>query len=335
MHENLSHQPTSVDYKLSIVFDDSEPFEETGTIRPMLDASVGAEWKHIRTDDGVLACIDLYVQEDSTTNISLPDLGDEWLPFLWLDGEAGLSKVVSSDDTFVCLNGVDSALPFHVQSLVRSVDVGNLSFMVGFDATWPHIVSSSNQGWLIDGTHEWGAPFNQGGTLYQQNASSCPDTEFLKSPPRSDNNNWSWDLSIRPKHRIPSVEGNESLHLKLPSDTFVYCNQEDAIATTFAVQSGPDLILYQNNETLRLWDGPMTVETSQLEFSLYNSNEDDVVLRHDSYGDVAWDLTSLPNLLSSGWNNFTLDVPESMFNTYQFTHQDGAILVTFGAYMGA
>ena len=335
MHENLSYQPTSIEYVASIVFDDSDAYVETGTIHPLLDASVGAEWRHVRTDDNVLACIDLYVKDDFTANISFPDLDDEWLPFLWLDGEAGLSKDLSSQDTVVCLNGVDQALPLHVQSLITSVDIGNLSFIVGFDATWPHIVSSSEQGWLIDKTHQWGAPFNQGGTLYQENASSCPDTEFLKAPPQSGNNNWSWDLSIRPKHRIPSVEGNESLHLKLPSDTFVYCNQEDAIGTKFIVQVGPDLILHQDNQTLRLWDGPMTANVSILEIALYNSNEGDVVLRHDSFGNVAWDVATLPNLLSSGWNNFTLDVPESMFNTYQFTHQDGAILVTFGAYMEA
>ena len=95
------------------------------------------------------------------------------------------------------------------------------------------------------------------------------------------------------------------------------------------------MILYQNNQTLRLWDEPMSSETSQLEIALYNSNDLDIVLRHDAFGDVAWDLTMLPSSLSSGWNNFTLDVPDAMFNTYQLTHQDGALLVTFGAYMEA
>ena len=152
------------------------------------------------------------------------------------------------------MNGVDQALPFQAQSLLQSVNIGNLSFVVGFDATWPHIVSASDQGWLVDGTHGWGSPFEQGGTLYQENASSCPDDGFLTAPPQSNNNNWSWDLSIRPKHRIPSIEGNESLHLKLSADTYVYCNQEDGLASKFTVQEGPDLILYQNNQTLRLWD---------------------------------------------------------------------------------
>ena len=314
---------------------DSDAFVESGTIHPLLNASVAAEWHYVRDDDGVLACVDVYIQEDFTTNISFPDLGDEWLPFLWFDGQAGLTQALSSEDTVVCLNGVDQALPFQIQSLLQSVNIGNLSFVVGFDATWPHIVSASDNGWLIDGTHGWGTPFEQGGTLYQENASSCPDDGFLTAPPQSNNNNWSWDLSIRPKHRIPSIEGNESLHLKLPADTYVYCNQEDGLASKFTVQVGPDLILYQNNQTLRLWDKPMSSETSQLEIALYNSNDLDIVLRHDAFGDVAWDLTTLPSSLSSGWNNFTLDVPDAMFNTYQFTHQDGAILVTFGAYMEA
>ena len=334
-HENVSHQPTSIDYELSIVFDGSDAFVESGTIHPLLNASVAAEWHYVRADDGVLACVDVYIEEDFTTNISFPDLGDEWLPFVWFDGQAGLTQALSSEDTVVCLNGVDQALPFQIQSLLQSVNLGNLSFVVGFDATWPHIVSASDNGWLIDGTHGWGTPFEQGGTLYQENASSCPDDGFLTAPPQSNDNNWSWDLSIRPKHRIPSIEGNESLHLKLPADTYVYCNQEDGLASKFTVQEGPDLILYQNNQTHRLWDKPMSSETSQLEIAIYNSNDLDIVLRHDAFGDVAWDLTTLPSSLSSGWNNFTLDVPDAMFNTYQFTHQDGAILVTFGAYMEA
>ena len=160
-HENVSHQPTSIDYELSIVFDDSDAFVESGTIHPLLNASVAAEWHHVRGDDGVLSCMDVYVQEDFTTNISFPNLGDDWLPFLWLDGQAGLTQTLSSEDTVVCLNGVDQALPFQTQSLLQSVNIGNLSFVVGFDATWPHIVSASDQGWLVDGTHGWGTPLNR------------------------------------------------------------------------------------------------------------------------------------------------------------------------------
>ena len=77
----------------------------------------------------------------------------------------------------------------------------------------------------------------------------------------------------------------------------------------------------------------MTVSSQQLELILFNSNDDDVVLRHAVYGDGSWNLNVLPDMLSSGWNNFTIDVPNSMLNTYQITHQDGAILITFGAYM--
>ena len=79
----------------------------------------------------------------------------------------------------------------------------------------------------------------------------------------------------------------------------------------------------------------MTATSSQLEFAIYNSEVDEIVLRHSSFGDVAWDLSSLPSTLSSGWNNFTLDVPSSEINTYQLNHQDGAILLTFGAYLEA
>ena len=97
-HENVSHQPTSIDYELSIVFDGSDAFVESGTIHPLLNASVAAEWHYVRADDGVLACVDVYIEEDFTTNISFPDLGDEWLPFVWFDGQAGLTQALSSED---------------------------------------------------------------------------------------------------------------------------------------------------------------------------------------------------------------------------------------------
>ena len=219
--------------------------------------------------------------------------------------------------------------------MIEHVMIGNTSFMVGFDTTWPHIVSASEEGWLIDEHHPWGTPFDVGGTLYQENASSCTGNEFLSTPPRSNTTNWSWDLSIRPKQALPSVEVGERLYLKLPSDAYVHCNQQDIETTEFIVQRGPDLVLHQDNETVRLWDSPRTVNTSQLELALYNSNDVDVVLRHSTYGDVDWDLSAFPSQLSFGWNNITLDVPESMIKTYKITHQDGAILITFGAYLGA
>ena len=171
--------------------------------------------------------------------------------------------------------------------------------------------------------------------MYQENASSCTGNEFLRTPPRSNTTNWSWDLSIRPKQALPSVEAGERLYLKLPSDSYVHCNQQDIETTEFIVQRGPDLVLHQDNQTIRLWDSPRMVNSSQLELALYNSNDMDVVLRHSTFGDVDWDLSTFPSQLSSGWNNITLDVPESMIKTYKITHQDGAILITFGAYLGA
>ena len=36
----------------------------------------------------------------------LPDVGDEWLPYLWLDGQAGLTQSLTSEDTIVCLEGL-------------------------------------------------------------------------------------------------------------------------------------------------------------------------------------------------------------------------------------
>jgi len=114
---------------------------------------------------------------------------------------------------------------------------------------------------------------------------------------------------------------------------YVFCNQDDYTTTKFMVQEGPDLILHHNEEAIRLWDVPMTADSSQLELTLFNSNEDEVVFRHVAFGNVEWDLSALPNTLNSGWNNFSLMVPNSEVNTYQLTHQDGAILITFGAYM--
>ena len=41
--------------------------------------------------------------------------------------------------------------------MIEHVMIGNTtSFMVGFDTTWPHIVSASEEGWLIDEHHPWG-----------------------------------------------------------------------------------------------------------------------------------------------------------------------------------
>jgi hypothetical protein len=335
VHENTTHQPTFIDYQVDVVFDTSDSHQEFGRIVPNLEASVGAEWYHVRINEAVLSCLDLHIEESATSNISFPNLSQAWLPFLWLDGQAGLTQTLTSEDTTVCLNGVDQALPSNSRALLQHVVLDNNSFEVGFDVSWPHVVSSSDEGWLIDETHPWGAPFDQGGTLYQENSSSCTGNEFLSTPRRSNSSNWTWDLSIWQSQALPSVEQGERLQLKLTTDNYVHCDQEEVIATKFTVQDGPNLILHANNETIRLWDAPMTATTSQLEFSLYNSEANDVVLRHSSFGDVAWDLSSLPLSLSSGWNNFTLNVPSSVINTYQLNHQDGAILLTFGAYLEA
>jgi hypothetical protein len=335
VHENTTHQPTFVDFQVDVVFDQSDSHKEFGRIVPELEASVGTEWYHVRNAEEVLSCLDIHVEESTISNISFPNLSEAWLPFLWLDGQAGLTQSLSSEDTNVCLNGVDQALPANSRTLLRHVVLGNHSFEVGFDLTWPHIVSSSDDGWLIDETHPWGVPFDQGGTLYQENSSSCTGNEFLSTPRRSNSSNWTWDMSIWPSQALPSVEEGERLHLKLAENTYVHCDQEQVAATEFTVQDGPNLILHSNNQTIRLWDAPMTATTSLLEFAIYNSEEDEIVLRHASFGDVAWDLSSLPLTLSSGWNNFTLNVPSSQINTYQLNHQDGAILLTFGAYLEA
>ncbi|MEC7167821.1 MAG: hypothetical protein VXW14_02400 [Candidatus Thermoplasmatota archaeon] len=332
-HPNTTHEPTSIDYQINISFDESNPSQEIGSIYPNLNATVGSEWYHVRDGEDVLSCLDVNVVDSHDVNITLPDMGPDWLPFMWFEGEAGLTQLLSSDDKTVCLDGVDQALPYNARSMLENIMLDNSSFVVGFDSTWPHIVSASSNGWLIDDNHTWGQPFEQGGTFYQENASTCTGNEFLSTPRRSNTTNWSWDLSIWPSQALPSVESGERLQLKLQADNYVHCNQEEVSETKFSVQEGPDIILYQDSQPIRLWDAPLTVDSSQIELILYNSNEDDIVLRHSSFGDKDWNLEVLPDSLSSGWNNFTIDVPPSLINTYQLSHQDGAILITFGAYL--
>lgn len=334
-HPNTSHEPTFIDYEIDVSFDEGDPFEEIGSVHPNLNVTVGSQWYHVRMNDKVLSCLDVNVMQSNEMNITLPDVGTEWLPYIWFEGQAGLTQSLSSEDKQVCLDGVDQALPYNARMMLQNVTVENSSFSVGFDSTWPHVVSASERGWLVDENHTWGPPFDQGGTLYQENASSCTGNEFLSTPRRSDSSNWSWDLSIWPSQALPSIESGERLNVKLQPDSYVHCNQEEVHATRFVIQEGPDLILHLEQESIRLWDAPLTVESNQLELALYNSNEDDVVLRHSSFGEKDWNLEVLPAVLSSGWNNFTIDVPSSLLNTYQLTHQDGAILITFGAYLEA
>ncbi|MBP66869.1 MAG: hypothetical protein CMA67_06400 [Euryarchaeota archaeon] len=331
-HENTTHQPSFVEYEVEIRFDEAHSYVERSTILPNINASLGTEWYHVRSIDSVHACLDVHVEKGQSANISFPDLGDEWLPYLWLEGQAGLTQTLTSEDTKICLDGVDQALPLNVQSMIRNLTLGNSSFVVNYDPTWDHIVSSS-EGWLIDQHQPWGAPFDANGTMYQENTTSCKESYRLL-PPGSEDLNWTWDLSILDDFKVPaSISEGQRLKVKFGEDTYVFCNQDDYTTTKFIVQEGPDLILHHNEEAIRLWDVPMTADSSQLELTLFNSNEDEVVFRHAAFGNVEWDLSALPNTLNSGWNNFSLMVPNSEVNTYQLTHQDGAILITFGAYM--
>ena len=133
-------------------------------------------------------------------------------------------------------------------------------------------------------------PFDVGGTLYQENASSCTGNEFLSTPPRSNTTNWSWDLSIWPKQALPSVEAGERLYLKLPSDSYVHCNQQDIETTEFIVRRRSDLVLHHGQSNHSPMGCAKDGKSSQLELALYNSNDMDVVLRHSTFGDVDWDL---------------------------------------------
>ena len=86
------------------------------------------------------------------------------MPFLWLEGQVGLNQTLETTDNIVCLDGADQALPYNAQSYLHNVALGNATFVVGFDSTWPHIVSASGDGWFIDEPHPIGPPFNQEGT---------------------------------------------------------------------------------------------------------------------------------------------------------------------------
>ena len=331
-HENTSYQPTFLDYQIDVTFDKTE-HQEIGTIHPNMTGSVGAEWYHLRSGEEVLTCLDIYLEE--IANISFPDLSSDWIPFLWLEGQVGLNQTLETTDDIVCLDGVDQALPYNVQSYLRNVALGNATFVVGFDSTWPHIVSASGNGWFIDEQHPIGTPFNQEGTLYQENESSCPDNENLVTPEHNGSPIRNWNLEVRSANKIPSIGSGEALILKLAPNTYIHCYQEKGIATKFSIQEGPNLILYDGSEPIRLWDAPRTATSTELTIALFNNGTSDVVLRHSTFGDVEWDLQNLTDSLSPGWNNLTLGVPSSIINTYQLTHQDGAILITFGGYLEA
>ena len=118
--------------------------QEIGTIHPNMTGSVGAEWYHLRSGEEVLTCLDIYLEESAT--ISFPDLSSDWMPFLWLEGQVGLNQTLETTDKIVCLDGADQALPYNAQSYLHNVALGNATFVVGFDSTWPHIVSASGDG---------------------------------------------------------------------------------------------------------------------------------------------------------------------------------------------
>ena len=120
--------------------------------------------------------------------------------------------------------------------MIENVQLGNATFAVGFDTAWPHVVSASEQGWLIDQTHSWGLPFANGGTLYQENASSCTGNEFHKRRAFK-------RLKLDMGHDylqifLPSIEEGEQLYLKLAADTYIHCNREERKLTAFVVEEG-------------------------------------------------------------------------------------------------
>ena len=143
----------------------------------------------------------------------------------------------------MCIRDSDQALPLNVQTMIRNLTLGNSSFVVNYNPTWDHIVSSS-EGWLIDEHQPWGAPFDGNGTMYQENTTSCKESYRLL-PPGGEDLNWTWDLSILDDFKVPaSISEGQRLKVKFGEDTYVYCNQDDYTSTRFIVQEGPDLILH-------------------------------------------------------------------------------------------
>ena len=88
-----------------------------------------------------------------------------------------------------------------------------------------------------------------------------------------------------------------------------------------------------NDQIQRLWDAPLDITGDNVEFSLYNTNNESVLLRHETNGDAQWDLSSLPSALPQGWTHFDVLVPSSGRSTVQLIHQDGAIMLHFGGYL--
>ena len=84
---------------------------------------------------------------------------------------------------------------------------------------------------------------------------------------------------------------------------------------------------------MRLWDAPLDLSGGSVVFSLYNSNNESVLLRHETNGDAQWNLSSLPSALPQGWTHFDVPVPSTERSTVHLIHQDGAILLHFGGYL--
>ena len=122
--------------------------------------------------------------------------------------------------------------------------------------------------------------------MYQENESSCPDNENLVTPPHNGSEIWNWNISVRPAAKIPSIGPDEVLMIKLAPNTYIHCYQDEGIATKFSIQKGPNLILYDGSEPIRLWDAPRTATSTELTIALFNNGTSDVVLRHSTLGDV-------------------------------------------------
>ena len=132
---------------------------------------------------------------------------------------------------------------------------------------------------------------------------------------------------------LPVIDENESVHVKFPTGHYYHCNLESLEQTKFKIQEGPDIILKIDDQIMRLWDAPLNISNEGIIFSLYNSNNESVLLRHETNGDAQWDLSSLPDALSQGWTHFDVPVPSSELTTVQLIHQDGAIMLHFGGYL--
>ena len=125
---------------------------------------------------------------------------------------------------------------------------------------------------------------------------------------------------------------NESVHVKFPAGHYYHCHLESLEQTKFTIQEGPDIILKIDDQIMRLWDAPLKIVNDSAVFSLYNSDNESVLLRYETNGDAQWNLSSLPDALPQGWTHFDIPIPITDFTTVQLIHQDGAIMLHFGGY---